>query len=381
MRRRGFAIITVVLSLALASVLVEGAARVYLLLHPVKEPLSCWDFRINQPLPYKDAEYFNNDFLMESMKCLGIKDFNCSKGLEKARDFSGDYINVSNNLRHTTGQPERARNRILLFGGSTMFCREVPDEYTIASILQGMINDHYGSAFMVENHGLSSLRSEDQTRHMKQVPIQPGDMVVFYDGVNDMVGVDSRIMEQQMPERVEAKGNLRRIGWTGRIMNTLFIRFGEKIAFLKVFFALRSRGILAKPVKEEEILTMLGPVRDSYEDHIRQAHQFVTSKEGHFYHFLQPSLFTLLRISPYEQELMENAFLVARASRKTHVLGYPMLRQALMELQKEGVNTTDLSHVLNERENKEEFYLDFCHVNHRANERIAKHMFEIIFAR
>ena len=49
--------------------------------------------------------------------------------------------------------------------------------------------------------------------------------------------------------------------------------------------------------------------------------------------------------------------------------GYPLLREAMSSLP--DTSSVDLSGILDERTPEEEFYLDFCHVNHAANRRIA----------
>lgn len=55
-------------------------------------------------------------------------------------------------------------------------------------------------------------------------------------------------------------------------------------------------------------------------------------------------------------------------------LGYPALLQANEELS-HSIYTYDLSGILNERPNNEEYFFDTCHVNHTANAIIAEHLF------
>jgi hypothetical protein len=51
-------------------------------------------------------------------------------------DVSRLYFNVENQRRRTTDAPRSYSNRILFFGGSTVFGQEVPDEFAIASCLR-----------------------------------------------------------------------------------------------------------------------------------------------------------------------------------------------------------------------------------------------------
>ncbi|MFM8504327.1 MAG: hypothetical protein ACKOBB_04725, partial [Acidimicrobiaceae bacterium] len=75
----------------------------------------------------------------------------------KKRDFvSSEFksadLNVKDGLRVTTDSPANATRKVLIFGGSTVFCSEVPDKYTVASFMQRSLN--YSSRnFRVVNHG------------------------------------------------------------------------------------------------------------------------------------------------------------------------------------------------------------------------------------
>jgi hypothetical protein len=101
-------------------------------------------------------------------------------------DFEGEYVNVVNHQRVTTDQPEAYHHTIYLFGGSTMVGIEVGDSYTIPSYLQRLINDAYPNSYRVENMGVDAYSAFRQKQHlMNGVDLAPGDIVIFYDGMND----------------------------------------------------------------------------------------------------------------------------------------------------------------------------------------------------
>lgn len=160
--------------------------------HPTR-----WEFRAQRPEPYWDAPYFNTQFLIESGRSISGT-FNEQDGVLQLRDMSGQYFNVKNGRRRTTDQPEDATSRILMFGGSTMFSQEVPDELTIASYLQRMLvrQDPKNSPTVI-NYGIPSMTAWQQLLILKKVPIDKNDVVIFFDGVNEVVqtifnGVGSR---------------------------------------------------------------------------------------------------------------------------------------------------------------------------------------------
>jgi hypothetical protein len=100
-------------------------------------------------------------------------------------DYRGEYFNVTDGFRVTTDGPPDSKRRILLFGGSTLFGQEVPDEHTIASYLQRMVNDA-GLQWRVANYGLPGMNASQQVSILKTVTLREGDIVIFYHGVNDI---------------------------------------------------------------------------------------------------------------------------------------------------------------------------------------------------
>jgi hypothetical protein len=61
-------------------------------------------------------------------------------------------------------------------------------------------------------------------------------------------------------------------------------------------------------------------------------------------------------------------------------LGYPRLRAAASQAASAGCASFDLSGLFDRDREGQEYFLDFCHVNHVANEQIASAIFERAFA-
>ena len=88
-------------------------------------------------------------------------------------------------LRTTTDQPVSFSGRVLIFGGSTTFCAEVPDNMTPSSLLQRLLNDR-GVKCRVENYGKSAATSTERVIVLEGVKdLSKGDIVIFYIGVNE----------------------------------------------------------------------------------------------------------------------------------------------------------------------------------------------------
>lgn len=81
--------------------------------------------------------------------------------------------------RVTTGQPEHYRSRVLMFGNSALRGVSIADGETIASYLQALLPD-----VLVENYAENGAGLALELTLVQGISIQPGDTVVFYDGLD-----------------------------------------------------------------------------------------------------------------------------------------------------------------------------------------------------
>ena len=145
-----------------------------------------FSFRLGQPEPYQDANYFSNKFIEEASAQPGGWILDEKYTGVKPKNYNGTWINVIDNKRVTINDTTlQFKNSIYLFGGSTVYNGEVPDSYTIASQL-ALIGANKKS-FRVINMGASSIHAGQQLGRLKsEVALTPNDVVIFYDGVNDV---------------------------------------------------------------------------------------------------------------------------------------------------------------------------------------------------
>jgi len=118
------------------------------------------EFRIQQPEPYINAEYFSKDFINESFAQLGGWLLDKTYGGVKPNNFEGKWINVRNNKRVTINKSGNYLRKIYLFGGSTVYNGEVPDNLTIASQLASLGANNL--SYEVINMGATSIHSAQQ---------------------------------------------------------------------------------------------------------------------------------------------------------------------------------------------------------------------------
>ena len=133
-------------------------------------------------LPYSEVEYnkqFKTAFPSQKQKVARFS---------KKASNSNSLINYCDGLRRTSFVPlnKKIASRIYLFGGSTIDCQEVPDDYTIASRLQAKINDSgLQETYEVINCGVIGATLAANLIHFKELPKSKSDICIFYFGVNE----------------------------------------------------------------------------------------------------------------------------------------------------------------------------------------------------
>jgi hypothetical protein len=363
----------------LALVLIEGACRAWLAVSPPAAAVGRWEFRGRRPPPYERADYFGPAFLSESLRCVR---HGSAPGGEYVlpEDFTGEHVNVRDGRRRTTDQPSRSAGTVYLFGGSTVFNSEVPDRWTVASCLQRLLNERTGSRWRVENLGVSSMSAAQQTRRLHRIDVRPGDVVLFYDGVNDVYySVYNGNPHGWLPGQGHDGGE-RRLNAAQRLLYPLCLKCKDHSSGARVLFGLMDNPMPRNVSRRRLLDRWLKTAEVCYRDALLDARTSARRRGAKFFHFLQPNLFTLGKPTRYEAEVAANELKALPGLDRAYALGYPRLRQAVASAAEQGLVSFDLSGILDGREAGEEYYLDFCHVNHAANQRIAEAIFERVVA-
>jgi lysophospholipase L1-like esterase len=375
----------VLASVALCAAALEGGARIYRRLHP-QPPNNRYSFRMMQPPPYRGAPYFSAAFVDESFRQPGGWYVPAGTRLVVPGDFHGRYFNVENGRRRTTDAPASAEHTLWVVGGSTVYSAEVPDAYTIPSYLQRMLNRKVPGVWRVVNCGSISLTTGQQLELLRTLPLGAGDMVVFYDGVNDVVegvyngdprgwivGENRKALRGAGPfKAVLAKLNLKYAASKIQYYSALF---GTVVGDLVNGANLRPRPQLLDPAKTAALVRETAAL---FRQNVQEAARYTAGHGAAFVHFLQPQVFAEARRTPYEESLVRNFYINPNGLETAFDAAYPLLQAATISLA--GVRSYDISHVLDRRCPGEEFYLDYCHVNHAANERIAAAMLPVLTA-
>ena len=193
-------------------------------------------------------------------------------------DFQGDYIKIQSGRRLTLGSTGTRQNRVLVFGGSTVFCAEVPDSMTIPSQLQEIILKKKFDLDVI-NYGIPGIRIENQLKILKTIQdLGPQDTVVFYDGVNDLNTI--------FRLGLESNKTVLPIGFVKKV--TTWVEMHSLLARGLISGYIDSVGISKEFLKSDAELKLA----DLWIKNDKMAREYVESKGAKFVHILQPNWVT-----------------------------------------------------------------------------------------
>jgi hypothetical protein len=131
---------------------------------------------------------------------------------------------------------------------------------------------------------------------------------------------------------------------------------------------------------EEDLRAILSRAADGYRDGLVEADRYVRERGGRFYNFLQPSLYIEDDRTEHEVWLVRNQFKMTPGFEGVFRIGYPLMVEAMAQAREQGVESFDISDVLRPLPEATEVYFDPSHVNHVANELIARRIYELVWA-
>ena len=316
------------------------------------------EFRATQPPPYRGAPFFSAEFIEESFRQPGGWRPLPGTNAILPHDFHGRYFTVENGIRRTTDVPEGATATIHLFGGSTLYNSEVPDEHTVASYLQRRLHAGGFAAYRVVNLGVTSVSTNQQVERLEVTAVAAGDTVVFYDGVNDVM---QGVLYGNAGETIYGNDRSR--------------SFGQRLLYRLAKKSVAARYLLARANANYNIADLDARVTQTaarFHANLARAESIAHQRGAGFVHFLQPTLYSLAQRGDYERELLTFGFVPVQAE-EAFVAAYPHLERVVAARARRGSADFDLTAAFDGL--AEPVYLDGWHINHRGNEVIAEHIF------
>ena len=195
-------------------------------------------------------------------------------GHVKSLDNGLAMITIVNGRRLTVGQPHKFERSCFLLGGSTIFNAQVPNNLTIASQMQQLLNS-LSQNLIVHNLGLSGATSDNRVRFMREnLTLSPNDVVILYFGVNDIC----------FPGQMNIKDNFGDlIIYTANVLLDICRKNFQIFARLRLFQKPRFRRSTKKYLQEVVIPSII------------QGSSFCKAKSANFLAVLQPSLYSIAK--------------------------------------------------------------------------------------
>lgn len=384
----GFCFKTIIITTITAG-LFFGVDWVYGKLFPVYP----WekDANIVGSLSYINDKSFSKDFMLEQEELSKRNHWSAPKDtrLVFRNEFHGKYFNIEplesgskKPYRKTINQYSQAQEgvkKVLMLGGSTLFCIEVPDEMTVSSQLSGMLNKD--GKYNIVNAGIESDTTFQELERLK-LELKSGyipDIVIAYHGFNEINGgvyyndPEGDIWENIVRNRV--KDYLHYLIKDGGIIKG---NIYKDILRKKTRNDTRPKSAPEHLMDENNIDALVKMARESF---IKNSEEmFRLSKEYNFeyYSIIQP-------IAVYGNYGSENADInmIREWARINQPLflevfekGYPEILKAAEELSSIGIKSYDLSDALTGK--KENVFTDTCHINSVGNSKVAKAIYEVI---
>lgn len=350
------------------------------------------EFIASKPLPFSGApDYGVVATTQFSSRCPPERIIVKKNGFPKyeADNFSCEGEKIVNGLRHTTDQPANYKNEIHVFGGSTVWGIGSSDYYTIPSILQRHVNQKYPQRYKVVNRGFIAVVAKQELDELKDVKINSGDIVIFYDGGNDVwLGA------------VYGKPGGTIIGYNdenkwGVLLNKVKFFLSKNSNFYRLLALIKSttnssrdvdpylveNGEQCRKTNVDSLQENFEVAYASYAKTLVDASNYVHLNRASFYHFFQPTLFS--RSSPfsnYEMSLImqsPSGMIPCGTYNDAYQKGYSFFKEKYQS--KVDFVGFDLTEVLNPLKDNREYFIDFIHVSSPANEKIANEIFHSIF--
>ena len=338
------------------------------------------EFRLSRPDPYKDSAYFNwlikEEWTEQHPECKSRTTHN-GKGYDLKQEDTPACrgYTVKNGWRVTTNQPSNAEGTIYIYGGSTVENHEVPNEYTIASHLQRLLNNH-GYDYLVQNRGFTSVVTNQQIDLLKREAIGSGDIVIFYDGGNNQW----QSIANSRPNGTIISSN-RELSLLHKIKE-----YASRLQSYKLLAFLRSDSqhkTSCDMLSSKMLENRANKGFSAYKKDLMDAKKIAKSRDAHFLHFMQPHLFSAEKPqrSAYERSLIEDyegSQMVPMCSEKYLTIGSRVFSRIHPELLKSGINSVNLVSIFaidDPRRPQGEHFLDWIHVTENGNNAIANQMY------
>ena len=297
----------------------------------------------NYPDDYMSTEFFDQMLRRDEqeLKLRAVKMWQSTNKEFENQQFRSTELNVIDGRRVTTNVPSRVRQNIYLMGGSTVFCSEVPDRYTLPSFLQRLVNA-VDDSISVSNHGQRGATTANRLRYFESLDgISRDDIAIFLFGDNDC-GTYLDQKRHPLTRIVVVVERLSKYGF--EIFKWLYGEIAPR------FWRNRSHSSVKKLIQQFE-----------------KTAQLCQKRGVKLLCVLQPNIFTLVSQLEYDLRLRHSSSTEISVSVNDAYPKYvDWLRNKDFAVSAADIFNRSPDHV----------YLDWAHLNARGNEKLANFLFD-----
>jgi lysophospholipase L1-like esterase len=291
----------------------------------------------------------------------------------RRKPFTGEYININESgLRRTVYEKDpyvevQPALKIFFFGGSTMWGSGVRDQYTIPSILGGELSKNEINA-EVTNFGESGYVSTQEVIEL-ELQLQQGnipDVVVFYDGVNDVFSA----YQQGTAGIPQNEYNRRKEFNASNSKKKSFLVFINSLKTLNtmqfITKIIQKDSVIPVSYTEKELNDLSEEVVSIYNENIKMIYALAKTYDFKAIFYWQPTIFNKLSLSEYEKRQAVSVSYLKDFTRNTNH------RLEHKEIHIEELDFYDISDIF--MNVTEPVFIDYCHVSEYGNTILAKRM-------
>lgn len=287
----------------------------------------------------------------------------------------GKYNTIFENGLRKTSNPSLKDSataiKIFCFGGSTMYSSGARDEHTIPSELSGIIHKNFPDQNIeLTNFGCHGYTRASENIQLLRELVQKNipDIVIFYDGVNEVIsahqnnaaGLPTNAYNRKKEFKVthSYKKRIQLMVYASnlyRFITTMQRKISSGSPYIKL--NARSDGL------SEDIA-------NTYIGYVKLSKSLENTYGFKVYNFMQPQIYSKKNRSETEQRYYEDQ----QYYENLYTLSYDRVRQDSLMIQDD--TFIDISNVFDHVE--ETVYFDFCHTGEYGNLLVAKAMFDNI---
>jgi lysophospholipase L1-like esterase len=356
----------------LAFVAVEGLFRIYAVVEENVSNRRAYENLLRIPA-YASKPWFSAQFVASRPN----PGFFTPPGtrLVLPKDYMNEMYSLRDGIRSTVGfdpgglAPGPRPRKLLLLGGSTTYCEEVPDKFTWASQLQARLAAIAETRDIeVINGGIPAAVSLEEVERL-EYEINRGripDVCIFLDGLNDanqgvVNGHPGGTVAQVVREYSSA-------GLVGVFRRLTAVSVAARTIYHSIRYS-QSRNAPVNMRSEAEVRELAHAVAEVYERNILRAKEMCDRHHIGMMVFLQPHVFSIKRSWTADERA------AAGRVRKDYVQAlqacYPLLREKLGRLRQRGIPAYDISDAFDD--NLEPIFVDHLfHVESTGNRLIAQ---------